>query len=251
MSLTQDHITQAINSPTTDTDQKTLLILLSNPSIPPSQEDTMPTYNVNLEDLVELTPDTLIIPPEYTAFLKPYAIYTTKQQISDNKIYPFILIHIQDTDQYIRYDIYRYIAQLPWFVKVDDEHRLPTVDHISRNSQDNTLTNMRYCTMMQNAQNNVTLEDCIKTKTIKTPLEVLDRFRINIHEAYHEMLGVTTSRDFSLSYTKKSNERHITAKVARPCVCNIPKIEIDDTYIIKTPFIAYKTKMSSVTPDNE
>lgn len=68
-----------------------------------------------------------------------------------DKMYPFMLIKFND--KILRYDLYRYIAQLPWFVRYKDEYRLPTVDHISRDSMDNSMCNLRYCTHSQNGFN--------------------------------------------------------------------------------------------------
>jgi hypothetical protein len=90
--------------------------------------------------------------------LTEYDIYT-----DSNEQYPFLLVHIPLYNKYLKYPVYRYIAQLPFYVRVSHEYRLPTVDHINRDIMNNQRNALRYCDHCQNHMN-----QCTKTRNTIT-----------------------------------------------------------------------------------
>ena len=67
--------------------------------------------------------------------------------------YPFIPIYHPEYDITIRYDVYRYVAYLPYDVSSNTEWKFATVDHIHHNVSDHRRISLRYCTTKQNSQN--------------------------------------------------------------------------------------------------
>ena len=85
--------------------------------------------------------------------VKEYDIYVEKDK-TDKYQYPFFKITIPNNTEYvIRYDIYRYVAKLPYYNRLNANYRLPTVDHISHDIKNNSREALRYCTITQNSFN--------------------------------------------------------------------------------------------------
>ena len=101
------------------------------------------------KEMVIAQPTEFHVDPHITELLSGWGIYLEKD---DNKYYPFIPIENPDGTT-SRYDIYKYASGLPNFCRLTNEYRLPTVDHIKRDTRDNTTSSLRYCTMTQNAWN--------------------------------------------------------------------------------------------------
>jgi hypothetical protein len=102
---------------------------------------------------VDLTSQEYKFDAQVIKALKGFGVYVSQNQLDDGKLYPFLPIHIKSLNKHIRYDLYKYAAQLPWYVRLSEKWRLPTVDHISRDTRDNRYVNMRYCTHTQNMFN--------------------------------------------------------------------------------------------------
>jgi hypothetical protein len=105
-----------------------------------------PQIIFTLNDIVIVQPQ---VDPHIAKLLSGWGIYMVK---NDTNSYPFIVIENPD-GTISRYDIYRYAAGLPIFTRLTNEYRLPTVDHINRNTHDTTTGHLRYCTLTQNAWN--------------------------------------------------------------------------------------------------
>jgi len=111
--------------------------------------DPVPTYIEYLvtDEVKEWDINKYTIDPIYKDALSEYDIYVRPGY----EQYPFIKILIDD--KVLAYSIYRYIGELPFYVSVDKNKKIPTVDHISRNAYDNTRGNLRYCTAGSNSVN--------------------------------------------------------------------------------------------------
>ena len=113
---------------------------------------------VTLEEVIDVKQEDVGVDDIYLDILKDYRVCIRKNDLV-GKVYPFMLIKFKDV--YLKYDIYRYVAGLPFYVALPDGNRLPTVDHINRNNKDNRLINLRYCSVTQNQWNS-----CRQSKTI-------------------------------------------------------------------------------------
>jgi len=90
--------------------------------------------------------------PIFQEFLMEYDMYVT----DDHKQYPFFKILVDD--KVLAYRVYRYIGQLPFYIRLTATKKLPTVDHITRNAFDNRLEGMRYCRFQDNNVNKCRLK---------------------------------------------------------------------------------------------
>lgn len=111
---------------------------------------------IDFKETFKIDINEYIIEPEFIDIIRKYDVYIS----SGYEDYPFILIELYPYKKYIRYNIYRYIVQLPYYIKLSETKYLPTVDHINRNSRHNMLNNMRYCTREQNNKNR-----CLKNRS--------------------------------------------------------------------------------------
>lgn len=87
------------------------------------------------------------IDPVYKDVLSEYDIYVQPGY----EQYPFIKILVDD--KVLTYSIYRYIGEVPFYVSLNKNKKIATVDHISRDAYDNTRANLRYCTAGNNSVN--------------------------------------------------------------------------------------------------
>jgi hypothetical protein len=119
-------------------------------------------YRVNLSELIPESLSDLMIDEKFKDILCNMDIYITNTEKA--KHYPFMLIEVQRSalnyacsevgpDSYLRYDLYRYLVGLPFYITLDDNRKLPTVDHINRDPRDDRLSNLRYCSNFQNQWN--------------------------------------------------------------------------------------------------
>ena len=83
----------------------------------------------------------------FSKYLNQYDLYFT----DDQKRYPFIKILIED--KILQYSFFRFIGQLPFYLKVSSDMCLPSVDHVYKDPFDNRRCSMRYCTRQSNNAN--------------------------------------------------------------------------------------------------
>lgn len=108
------------------------------------------SYLVALADLVETHVSKLIIDPQVHLYgLKLY------QQRCDNacsRYYPFFLIELGDCNKLVRYDVYKYIARLPYYGAIRQHRKLPIIDHINRMPNDCSMSNRSPGTRVRGAE---------------------------------------------------------------------------------------------------
>jgi len=164
---------------------RTIQSLYKNSPAVNTYDDTTSPYIKDFSKLIKVDLDDYKLDAKMKSILKDYDIY-----IEDDNKYPFMLIHIEPIDTYIAYNIYRFIGQLPWYVRLDDDYKLPTIDHINRDYTDNRCCNLRYCTILQNCMNkcrvkdnmamyhNVSISDSLSIKpTSPFELDLLNKLR--------------------------------------------------------------------------
>lgn len=107
------------------------------------------TFKLDVKSASPLELDPSKYDPEYYEILSKMTIY------SDTKLTPYasIAIYMPEYDIHQYYPIYRYVAGLPYYTKLDCKRLLATVDHISRDHTDDQHTNLRYVTRYQNCLN--------------------------------------------------------------------------------------------------
>lgn len=109
------------------------------------------SYLIASADLVESNVSELTLDP--VVHLHGLRLYQQRCDNACSHSYPFFLIELANGNKLVRYDVYKYIAQLPYYVAVRRHGKLPTIDHINRMPSNCCMSNMRYCTSAQNAQN--------------------------------------------------------------------------------------------------
>lgn len=124
------------------------------------------THKVDHNNLVLVKKTELKLDQDVRQNLKPYKFYV-EQTGDEKRFYPFMLVKLAPYDIYTRYDVYRYVGQLPQSPRIGESLRLPTVDHINRDSRDNRRCSLRYVTAKQNLAN-----QC--TKDMKQPYHGVD-----------------------------------------------------------------------------
>lgn len=112
-------------------------------------EKRTPQFCDDIDELLECNFSKFQYDEKFDIFIKGLKVYAD----SGHEGYPYILIEISPYKKYEKYSLYRYFAQLPNFVSLSANAKLPTVDHISRVPSDSRLENLRYCTQVQNANN--------------------------------------------------------------------------------------------------
>lgn len=104
----------------------------------------------NLDDIEQVDLSEILVDEEYMEILKDYTFYIKKPR-NEKYFYPFILLKVGD--EYMPYYMYKYVSGLSFSKKISESCYLPTVDHINRNTKDNRLSNLRYCSVTQNSWN--------------------------------------------------------------------------------------------------
>lgn len=104
------------------------------------------------DELIRVDSDEYDVDPDVKRLLEDYGVYTTAKDRAENIFYPFILIGLPNGTN-LRYNIYRVVAGLPFYTQIAPGYRLPTVDHIHRETRDNRRGSLRYCTVSQNLSN--------------------------------------------------------------------------------------------------
>lgn len=119
---------------------------------PPAPTGDAPLCVVEEADLIPVAPDEYAVDPEVADLLRGYAVYTTGKDNAEGRFYPFVAVEMPD-GAVLRYDVYKMAAGLPYYTRFAPEFKLPTVDHIGRDTHDNCRASLRYCTFTQNAWN--------------------------------------------------------------------------------------------------
>ncbi|MBD1217865.1 MAG: hypothetical protein H9536_11200 [Aphanizomenon flos-aquae Clear-A1] len=124
-----------------------------------AQQDTG-TYLVNKTDIQTVNLKEFKFDKDIKSIIEEYTpLYVQKPKEPNNSdkykegSYPFFVIHIPAYDKYLQYNVYRYVAQLPYYVRLTSDYRLPVIDHIYRDPKDNRRNKMRFCTHWQNLMN--------------------------------------------------------------------------------------------------
>ena len=122
------------------------------------------TYKVEYSQLEPIKKTEIRLDQDIRRHLKDYTFYVEQ---NNRGYYPFLLVHVEQYNLYMRYDIYRYVGQLAQSPRITDKLRLATVDHIYRDTKDNRRCSLRYVTAKQNLSN-----QC--TKDMKQPFHGVD-----------------------------------------------------------------------------
>lgn len=135
-------LTTMFSTPVTHKDIQ-LLFVETEEDVEKSEDRPPPPYMVLADDMVEVEPR---VDADIAQVLQHYKVYTTHYG------YHFILLELP-SGMLVRYDVSRVVAGLPYYNHLSGTLRLPTVDHISRDRSNNSMQNLRYCTIAQNAYN--------------------------------------------------------------------------------------------------
>lgn len=109
-------------------------------------------FTVQLDQITKLTEE-VDFEVNTHEFYNVFDMLTVFKVTDDPKAYPFVLVELYPYNVWIKYEIYRGLAQQPIAPRIDQQYRMPVVDHINMKPMDNRLTNLRYCTHKQNSVN--------------------------------------------------------------------------------------------------
>lgn len=106
-------------------------------------------FTVQPETLKSVHLSDMTLDDDVAALLHGYDLFNLAD---DGLFYPFILIEAPG-GSLLRYDVFKIAAGLPYYIRLSVGTKLPTVDHIGRDTRDNRCCSMRYCTFTQNGRN--------------------------------------------------------------------------------------------------
>jgi hypothetical protein len=116
-------------------------------------DDGQCRYKVDLSAIKPFSLSESKFDPDVEQVLQSYQLYVN----TNDSRYPFFQVKLPNAT--ISYGVYRFIGQLPLWIRTPSGWKLPTVDHIGRDPGNNQRKSLRYCTSTQNQYNK-----CNKTK---------------------------------------------------------------------------------------